>query len=159
MASQYHPVASLLAMGSFRLYALLIAPSFLGSFVGAVLRDGRPHGNMAPNPLIPRVSAPTQALTTVNGTTLPPIDTVYYFDQLIDHNNPGLGTFKQRYWHTWEWYEPGGPIIITTPGEGNADGYEGYLVNATVNGQIAQQQHGATIVMGKLSLCIPSYVN
>lgn len=36
---------------------------------------------------------------------------------------------------------------MTTPGEGNADGYEGYLTNVTINGQIAQQQNGATIVL------------
>ena len=33
--------------------------------------------------------------------------TTYIFEQLIDHNKPELGTFEQRYWHTWEWYEPG----------------------------------------------------
>ena len=47
-------------------------------------------------------------VTSRNGTVLPPYDTTYYFDQLIDHNNPSLGTFKQRYWHTYEWYERGG---------------------------------------------------
>jgi Serine carboxypeptidase S28 len=34
-----------------------------------------------------------------------------------------------------------------TPGECNADGFEGYLTNKTINGQIAQQQKGATIVL------------
>jgi hypothetical protein len=34
-----------------------------------------------------------------------------------------------------------------TPGEGNADGYDGYLTNRTINGQIAQQQNCATIVL------------
>ena len=33
--------------------------------------------------------------------------TTYYFDQLIDHNNPSLGTFKQRYYHTAQFYEKG----------------------------------------------------
>ena len=42
-----------------------------------------------------------------SGAELPPLDTTYYFDQLIDHNNPSLGTFEQRYWHTWEFYESG----------------------------------------------------
>lgn len=41
------------------------------------------------------------------GNGLPPLDTTYYFDQLIDHDDPSLGTFQQRYWHTWEFYEPG----------------------------------------------------
>ncbi|KII94856.1 hypothetical protein PLICRDRAFT_97795 [Plicaturopsis crispa FD-325 SS-3] len=103
---------------------------------------------MMPAPAIPKISAPLGGpVVSRNGTKLPPYNTTYYFDQLIDHTNPGLGTFKQRYWHTWEWYEKGGPIIITTPGEGNADGYEGYLTNVTINGQIAQQQSGATVVL------------
>ncbi|KZP04566.1 peptidase S28 [Athelia psychrophila] len=133
-------------MLSFKLSALL-APFFLGSLASAALRDGRAHGNMAPSPLVPRVTAPTEPLQSVNGSTLPPITTIYHFDQLIDHTNPSLGTFKQRYWHTWEWYKSGGPIIITTPGEGNADGYEGYLTNVTINGQIAQEANGATVVI------------
>jgi len=58
-------------------------------------------------PLLPKVPAPERALTSPNGTALPPIDTVYYFDQLIDHNNASLGTFQQRYWMSWEFYEPG----------------------------------------------------
>jgi hypothetical protein len=82
-----------------------------------------------------------------NGTQLPPYNTTYYFDQLIDHTNPSLGTFKQRFWFTYEWYEDGGPIILFTPGEANAQPYTGYLTNETINGQIAQQQSGSTIVL------------
>jgi len=78
---------------------------------------------------------------------LPPYNTTFLFDQLIDHNNPSLGTFKQRFWHTWEFYESGGPIILFTPGETNADGYDGYLTNLTINGLISQQQNGSTIVI------------
>ncbi|PBK68054.1 hypothetical protein ARMSODRAFT_976325 [Armillaria solidipes] len=36
---------------------------------------------------------------------------VYYFDQLIDHDDPSKGTFKQRYWHNAEFYKEGGPIM------------------------------------------------
>ena len=61
-------------------------------------------------------------VTDVNGNEIPPYDTVYHFDQLIDHRDPSKGTFKTRYWATWEHYKPGGPIILMTPGEGNADG-------------------------------------
>ncbi|THH02814.1 hypothetical protein EW145_g6691 [Phellinidium pouzarii] len=86
-------------------------------------------------------------VTSRNGTELPPYNTTYLFDQLIDHNNPSLGTFQQRYWHTYEFYEPGGPIILMTPGEANAAPYTGYLTNKTVNGLIAQQQNGSTIVI------------
>ncbi|KAI0725259.1 peptidase S28 [Fomitopsis betulina] len=101
-------------------------------------------------PLVHKVDALdalTATIVDVNGTELPPLNTTYHFDQLIDHNNPSLGTFKQRYWHTWEFYKSGGPIILNTPGEGNADGYEGYLTNRTVNGMIAQELNGATIVI------------
>ncbi|KAH9943103.1 uncharacterized protein BXZ73DRAFT_97158 [Epithele typhae] len=79
--------------------------------------------------LIKAASAP---VTSRNGTTLPPYNTTYYFDQLIDHNNPSLGTFQQRYWHTYELYETA---------------YTGYLTNNTLNDQIAQAQSGAAIVL------------
>ncbi|KAI0297228.1 serine carboxypeptidase S28-domain-containing protein [Multifurca ochricompacta] len=91
----------------------------------------------------------------------------YTFKQLIDHNNTSSGTFDQPYWAIWEfrftnlvrWGAPkmkcpishmpmtGGPIILMTPGESNADGFTGYLTNRTVNGQIAQQEKGAAIVL------------
>ena len=59
-----------------------------------------------------------------SGAELPPLDTTYYFDQLIDHNNPSLGTFEQRYWHTWQFYESGtsprciSNIHVVEPGHG-----------------------------------------
>jgi hypothetical protein len=56
---------------------------------------------------LPKISVPERSRTSLNGTALPPITTVYYFDQLIDHNNAELGTFQQRYWMNWEFYEPG----------------------------------------------------
>ena len=105
-----------------------------------VFPDGRLNGNMGKRLLIPQVnSTELGPVKSRNGTELPPYSTTYYFDQLIDHNNPSLGTFKQRYWHTYEFYEPGkfhsfitsfglvmpstgGPIILMTPGEANAQG-------------------------------------
>ncbi|KAF9077060.1 serine carboxypeptidase S28-domain-containing protein [Rhodocollybia butyracea] len=42
---------------------------------------------------------------------------------------------------------PYSPIILSTPGEGNAEPFTGYLTNGTINGQIAQQQNGSTIVL------------
>ena len=62
-----------------------------------------------PRPTPPPVPPRASALTSGNNgnTTIPPITTIYYFNQLIDHNNPGLGTFQQRYWHTWNFYQPG----------------------------------------------------
>ncbi|GJE86471.1 serine carboxypeptidase S28 [Phanerochaete sordida] len=106
------------------------------------------NANLPRPPTVPPVPAPDIAVYHVaTGAVLPPLNTTYYFDQLIDRANPQLGTFKQRYWHTWEWYEKGGPIILYTPGEENAEGMTGFLVNRTINGQIAQQEHGATIVI------------
>ncbi|TFK43800.1 serine carboxypeptidase S28-domain-containing protein [Crucibulum laeve] len=128
----------------------LAAPlSLVSLFANAALPDGRMHGNMMRTASIPIVNmdGPETPVTSRNGTVLPAYNTTYFFDQLIDHNNPSLGTFKQRFWHTWEFYEPGGPIILMTPGEVNADGYSGYLTNRTINGLIAQQQNGSTIVL------------
>ncbi|KAJ7771109.1 peptidase S28 [Mycena maculata] len=123
----------------------LIATSL--SLVNAI-SGGRPHANFLRKPTIPIVPVErTEPVTSRNGTVLPPYNTTYYFQQLIDHNNPSLGTFTQRYWHTYEFYESGGPIIFFTPGEANAAPYFGYLTNETINGQIAQQQNGAAVVL------------
>ncbi|KAJ7724875.1 serine carboxypeptidase S28-domain-containing protein [Mycena metata] len=112
------------------------------------LSDGRPHANFMRKPVIPVVPvAQTGPVTSRNGTVLPPYNQTFFFQQLIDHNNPSLGTFTQRYWHTYEFYEEGGPIILFTPGEANAAPYTGYLTNVTINGQIAQQQNGAAVVL------------
>ncbi|KAF8055883.1 serine carboxypeptidase S28-domain-containing protein [Lyophyllum atratum] len=115
----------------------------------AALPDGRFHGNIMRPPGVPTVTIanPNSPVVSRNGTQLPPYNTTYLFDQLIDHNNPSLGTFKQRFWHTYESYEPGGPIILFSPGEQNADGFFGYLTNSTFNGQLTQQQNGSTIVL------------
>ncbi|OBZ70209.1 putative serine protease K12H4.7 [Grifola frondosa] len=116
------------------------------------MADPTPTSSDVPLPK-PEASHAAGPVTSRNGTTLPPYNTTYYFNQLIDHNNPQLGTFKQRFWHTYEFYEPGGPIILFTPGEINADGYEGYLTNTryltntTINGQFAQELNGSTIVI------------
>ncbi|KAG8739979.1 hypothetical protein FRC11_000466, partial [Ceratobasidium sp. 423] len=100
-----------------------------------------------PRPSVPKAQAPSTPPIRVssNGTVqvLPPYDTVYYFDQLIDHHNPSLGTFKQRYYFTYEYYQPGGPIVLNAPGESNMDGYSGYITNRTLPGQIAQTTNGA----------------
>ena len=53
----------------------------------------------------------------VTGEPLPPLDTVYYFDQLIDHDDPSLGTFQQRYWVSWDYYQPGEPVLASMSAE------------------------------------------
>ncbi|KAJ3558315.1 hypothetical protein NM688_g1003 [Phlebia brevispora] len=120
----------------------------LVALVNAALPHYRGSATSPPRPSVPRVPVPDDILRTDKaGTTLPPLNTTYYFEQLIDHNNPSLGTFQQRYWTTWESYEPGGPIILFTPGEINAEKYTGYLTNSTINGQLAQQENGATVLL------------
>lgn len=65
----------------------------------------RRHGMHAPNPGVP-IAPVEQGNST--------------FRQLIDHNNPKLGTFSQFYYYTTEYYKgPGSPIIFFTPGEIN----------------------------------------
>jgi hypothetical protein len=73
------------------------------SFVDAAI----PNAMLRGRPVIPQIPVPERSLTSPNGTDLPPLTTVYYFDQLIDHNNPSLGTFQQRYWMDWEFYADG----------------------------------------------------
>lgn len=80
----------------------------LGYTTMSKVLDGRLHANMPPRPSVPKVSAEDAGpVLGRDGTIIPPYNTTYTFEQLIDHNNPTLGTFTQRYWHTWEFYEPG----------------------------------------------------
>ena len=70
------------------------------------------------------------------------------FDQLIDHENPELGTFKQRYWYNADYYNgPGSPVVLNAPGENAADGYTGYATNRTLAGSMAQEIGGLAIVI------------
>ncbi|EAW11756.1 putative serine peptidase [Aspergillus clavatus NRRL 1] len=70
------------------------------------------------------------------------------FDQLIDHDNPELGTFQQRFWWSSEfWKGPGSPVVLFTPGEADAPGYTGYLTNQTLPGRFAQEIGGAVILL------------
>ncbi|KAI1198091.1 serine carboxypeptidase S28 [Nemania serpens] len=70
-----------------------------------------------------------------------------YFDQLLDHDDPSKGTFKQRYWWNAEFFEEGGPIFLFNPGEMSAGGATGYLQNITLPGYYAQQLKGAVILL------------
>ncbi|KAB5536262.1 putative serine peptidase [Coniochaeta sp. 2T2.1] len=70
------------------------------------------------------------------------------FQQLIDHGNPSLGTFPQRFWYSTEYYGgPGSPVVFFTPGEVAAEGYTGYLTNRTITGLFAQAIQGAVVMM------------
>ena len=87
------------------------------------------------------------AVAGVDNTTLG-FGKLEYFDQLIDHSNPSLGTFKQRYWWNADHYGgPHSPISLSSPGE-SAVGTNGDLTNMnnkTLPGLLAQDNHGAFI--------------
>jgi hypothetical protein len=71
------------------------------------------------------------------------------FDQLIDHANPELGTFKQRYWYGTEfWKGPGSPIYLVTPGEQTGEGFNRtWLGNTRLSGLMANQTGGAVVIL------------
>ena len=74
------------------------------------------------------------------------------FDQLIDHDDPRLGTFPQRYWVTDQyWKGPGSPVVFFTPGEVAAPEYTGYLTNETITGVFAESFGGAVVLMERMS--------
>ena len=71
--------------------------------------------NDLPLPHIPYVDDPDESQSLIHQSSsqkLASHNTIYYFDQLIDHNDPSKGTFKQRYWHSYEFYETGGVFIL-----------------------------------------------
>ncbi|KAB8276669.1 serine carboxypeptidase S28-domain-containing protein [Aspergillus minisclerotigenes] len=38
----------------------------------------------------------------------------------IDHEDPSVGTYQNRYWVSADFYKPGGPVFVLDAGEGNA---------------------------------------
>ncbi|OAA69868.1 Peptidase S28 [Cordyceps fumosorosea ARSEF 2679] len=71
-----------------------------------------------------------------------------WFDQLLDHSKPELGTFKQLYYYSYQDYAgPGSPIIMNSPGENEATGWNGYVTNTTLAGNFAKSVGGATILL------------
>ena len=71
------------------------------------------------------------------------------FDQLIDHSNPGLGTFSQRYWYgTQHWKGPGSPIFLVNLGEQSGEGFNvSYLSGKRLSGLFAQELGGAVVLI------------
>nr|POE51727.1 putative extracellular serine carboxypeptidase [Quercus suber] len=70
------------------------------------------------------------------------------FTQLIDHDDPSLGTFEQFYYYSSEyWKGPGSPVILFTPGEINATGYQSYLTINRTTGVLAQKIGAAVICL------------
>lgn len=125
-------------MGPFQVtLAALVCLASLSPISGRILKP----------PGLPIIHVPDEAHQRLAVQALPPYNTTYYFNQLIDHNNPSKGTFQQRYWHTAEYYKPGGPIILMNAGEVNAAPYYGYVTNGSINGVIAQKYGGSAIVL------------
>lgn len=68
------------------------------------------------------------------------------FDQLIDHSQPQLGTFKQRFYYSTMYYKgPGYPIAMEAPSEAALDPRSAVLNNITMVGLIAQNLGGAAV--------------
>ncbi|KAG5980650.1 hypothetical protein E4U55_003810 [Claviceps digitariae] len=92
------------------------------------------HGGVPANLKIPKPTNPNVKLAT--------------FQQLIDHENPSLGTFSQSYWYNAEFYAgPGSPIVVSAPGEYPIDHDSVYTTNKTLPGVFAQTNGGAAIVL------------
>ena len=69
-----------------------------------------PHRPYNARPRVPHGEEPDASKAVfhiASGAQISAYDETYYFDQLIDHTDPSKGTFKQRYWHNYEYYEPG----------------------------------------------------
>ncbi|PYH99305.1 endoprotease endo-Pro [Aspergillus ellipticus CBS 707.79] len=114
-----------------------VAAAALAISWASVAQAVRPP-RMVPKPIARPASSLSSSATTGQTT----------FEQLIDHNDPGKGTFSQRYWWSSEyWGGPGSPVVLFTPGEVSADGYEGYLTNETLTGVYAQEIQGAVILI------------
>lgn len=96
------------------------------------------HPHRLPPPPPPGAANDTLAVTKT-----------YYFDQLIDHLNPGLGTFKQRYFfNDTFWRGQGSPIVLSNPGEQTADGFDADLSSKnSLQNAIMQSLGAAGVVM------------
>jgi hypothetical protein len=129
-------------------FSIVTVVSVLSGAVSAKLRKPVP-------PPLDLPASHTRLATNGNST----------FQQLLDHNNPSLGTFSQSYWYNFEfWKGPGSPVsiycqtykeetnretkvVLFTPGEEAAAGYVGYLTNETITGAYAQAIGGAAVLI------------
>ncbi|KAJ7790279.1 hypothetical protein B0H14DRAFT_3501791 [Mycena olivaceomarginata] len=63
----------------------------------------------------PQLTQPALAFSDTRAAALTPTTTTAvacFFDQLLDHSSPLLGTFPQRFWFYEGYYKEGGPIIL-----------------------------------------------
>ena len=86
---------------------MVVGTTFLALLFIVGVVNGIPRGRSQPRMKMPKLRAPVEQVFDAAGNALPPLNTTYYFDQLIDHKNPSLGTFKQRYYHSWATYQDG----------------------------------------------------
>ncbi|KAL4932362.1 putative serine peptidase, family S28 [Aspergillus undulatus] len=52
-----------------------------------------------------------------------------YISLPIDHDDPSVGTFQNRFWANDEYYKPGGPVIVYDAGETNAGSSANHLTS------------------------------
>ncbi|KAI1429081.1 serine carboxypeptidase S28-domain-containing protein [Xylaria sp. FL1777] len=121
-----------------------ISQLVLAAGVSASFERAR-YGGMQVGPIddftLSKIAASTASNATVAGWGT--------FDQLLDHSNPSLGTFKQRYWYnTQYWKGPTSPIIFVNPGEQSAENFNvTYPTSARLTGKFAQEMGGAVVIM------------
>ncbi|KAE8149662.1 serine carboxypeptidase S28-domain-containing protein [Aspergillus avenaceus] len=66
----------------------------------------------------------------------------------IDHDDPSVGTYDNRYWVSTEFYKPGGPVFVFDAGESAADPYADVYLGGGDNffTQYLKDFHGVGIV-------------
>lgn len=87
----------------------MLLPLFYATIIlgGCALSRAFDRRRVSKAPEIPQVDMGAMDYSMPSFVTVAPYDTVYYFDQPIDHDGPSKGTFKQRHWHRAEFYNEG----------------------------------------------------
>lgn len=104
-------------------------------------------------------SSPTQSSSSSSARSIADgngVDFEYWFEQLIDHNNPSSGTFRQRYFFSDQyWKGDGSPIILQTPGETPADGVLQMIQRGYLHSKMMVQLGAAGVILErkKLTAC------
>lgn len=101
-----------------------------------------------PKPIKPMRTVTRKIRTSDGGEPNRGNVTLAYFDQLIDHSQPELGTFKQRYYYSTDYYQgPGSPVSMEAPTEDALYSDLVELSNSTMTGFIAQNLGGAALTL------------
>ncbi|KAL5340879.1 serine carboxypeptidase S28-domain-containing protein [Aspergillus crustosus] len=69
-----------------------------------------------------------QAFRTISTQAKVPVESV---SLPIDHENPSLGTYQNRFWANDDYYRPGGPVFLYDAGETDAGSSSSHLVSNT----------------------------